>query len=204
MKISYVKFLDYDTVMQVVHYVLDGHNVTETSQYFGVSRGTIDSILNLVRLEGQKYYQAELAKQIETTLEQLVSNARKEAGSKSHRPEILSEEDVIDVIYCIIFLGYNTRVLGKKYHCSNMTISNAIKRLDNPKIQEIIGDARILYSKYKTNPMYSYIAFRRVFNSDKLSTIQDEETLFILRSLYERAIEEFGYKRRDCEQVWTR
>lgn len=195
---------DISYVMEVVNYVLEGHNIISTVNHFDVSKDVIIEALDMVRIQENPYYNANLGAQIETTLQELTSQARKAAGSKSHRPKALNEEDIISAIYYIIFHGFNTRTLGEKYGCSPMTISNAIKKLNCPEIKNIIGEARKLYSKYKSNPLYSRIIFHWLFGYQALYEVSDPKAFAILKALYNQVRCEFDYQREDYEATWTR
>lgn len=195
---------NHDTVMEVVQYVLENHNITDAAVHFQTSRNKIYSILDMVRIEGHPYYNEAIAKELEKSLLQSKLDARSKAGSISHRPRSLNDDDVISVIYSILFEGSNTRMLGEKYGCSCMTISNAIKNLKCPKMKEIIGDARAIYSRYRLNPLYPRIIFCWLFSPSTLSSIQDEKALDILYNLYEKSIAEFGFEMEGYGETWKR
>lgn len=195
---------EQEKVMQIVAYVLDGHNVSETAQYFKVGRPKIISMLDEVRIKEGKFYSRYLSELIERSLLNTISEDRTEAGQISRREEVLSEEEAIGSIFDIIFEGATTRELGVKYNCSHTSIVNAIKKLNCPKINEIIGEARQLKIKYRNNPMYHYLIFKWLFNSDVVSTISDSKTIAILSQIYELAIDNYQFKRRGSEELWKR
>lgn len=193
-----------EDVMNVVAYVLDGHNVTETAEYFGVNRALIISLLDEVRIKEGRFYDENLGSLIEETLMILTTNARSLAGIKSKRELVLSEDEVIDCIFEIIFEGATTRELGIKYNCSHTSVSVAIKRLDCPIVVRIVGLARQLRRKFGGNKMYAYMVFKSIFSSDILKNVNDTKAFDILSQIYELAITTYQFKRRNCEDLWTR
>ncbi|MDE5540114.1 MAG: hypothetical protein K2J20_06470 [Bacilli bacterium] len=195
---------DISFVTSVVNYVLERHNIVSTANHFNVAKDVIVEALDMVRIKGKPYYNEDLGNQIEIILRELTIEARKDAGSKSHRPEVLSEEEVIAAIYYIIFHSYTTRMLGEKYGCSNVTISNSIKKLQCPEISSIVGQVRRLYSKNKANPLYSQMIFDWLFSPQKLCEFKEEQTFSILQILYNQAVDEFGFQKESHEELWTR
>lgn len=194
-----------EEVMDIVAYILEGHNITEAAEHFNTSRKTINKLLDKVRIKEGEFYSRYLAKLIEESLAISTSQIRTLAGQKSRREEVLSEEEIIASIFDIIFENKTTRDLGLKYNCSHTTISNGIKKLNCAKISEIIGDARKIQAKYHGNSTaWQYMIFRWLFSPNMISTIQDEKTINILSQIYELAITSYQFKRRDCEELWTR
>lgn len=193
-----------EEVMDIVAYILEGHSITEAAANFDTSRKTINKLLDKVRIKEGEFYSRYLAKLIEESLAISTSQIRTLAGQKSRREEVLSEEEIIASIFDIIFENKTTRDLGLKYNCSHTTISKGIKKLNCAKISEIIGDARKIQAKYHGKPMYQYMIFRWLFSPNIISTIQDEKTINILSQIYELAITSYQFKRRDCEELWTR
>lgn len=194
---------DYSFVASVVAYILNGHNIKDAVNHFKVSKTVITEVLDTVRIKDNSFYSESIGTRIEETLKELTIIARKEAGRKGKSKEVLTSENIIDCIYNIIFHGFTTRMLAEKYFCSNMTISNAIKKLNKPEINHIIGEARQLYSKNKTNPTYSQMIFEWLYGYQILK-IEDAETLAILKIIYEQALMEFCFERKDYEIAWKR
>lgn len=193
-----------EEVMNVVSYVLDGHNITETAVNFNVSRDYINKLLDEVRISSGKFYDEALGKVIEQTLVTLTLQARSLAGQKGKREAVLSYEEVIACLFEIIFEGATTRELGAKYDCSHTSISNAIKMLNSSVVVQIVGISRQLKRNFGGHKMYPYMVFRSVFSSDVLKDINDSKTFDILSQIYELALATYQFKRRNCEELWTR
>lgn len=197
--------MDYqEKVFAVVDYVLSGHNITETAKYFNCGRPYIISLLDEVRIKEGQFYNFELASKIENTLQELTIAARKMAGQKGRPPLSLTKEEVINCIFDIIFKGATTRSLGASHNCSAVTIFQSIKRTISSSFINIIGDVRKIGAKNSRNPMFPYMVYEWLFSKETIARLCDPEDIEIISILYELAVSSYGFKRRDCEEAWTR
>ena len=77
--------MDANYLRDIVNYILEEHNITETANYFGKSRKTIYNYLKMISDEKSEFYNKSLGERIALTLEKLKLEARKKAGEKSRR-----------------------------------------------------------------------------------------------------------------------
>ncbi len=133
-------------VMDIVNYILDGHNITETANYFGVARKTIYNYLSIITDQNSKDYNEILTEKINLVLEKLKLEARKKAGEKSKRKQALSDADTYLIIEQILTNKLPLRMLAKMYNCSHTTIANAIKRVAS---DEVLEQIRLVYNNFE-------------------------------------------------------
>ncbi len=134
--------MDITYVMTIASYILSGHNITETALYFNKSRKAIYNYLDVIMNQDSNFYNKSLAEKITLTLEKLKLEARKSAGAKSKRRQVLSDADVYQIINQILTNRMPLRTIAKQYNCSHTTVAKAIKRVAD---EETLKEIKIIY-----------------------------------------------------------
>lgn len=173
-----------EQVMEVVSYVLEGHNVTETADHFGKSRKTINNILDLVRKEDGIFYNEILKSKLKLMLEKLLLEARAKAGQKSRRELVFTDEEAQVLANRILCEGKTLRDLASECNCSHTTVANAVRRVIDDDVLFLIQQLYASTPSLMSDKQQRRSVLELLNDESVLSQIQNLETIAKIKALY--------------------
>lgn len=143
--------MNEENIDELVEYIVGtpNHNVTEAARHFNCSRFTITKYLDMLSDTTSLYYNQFKAMRVKLTLEKLLLESRSKAGSISRRKACLTESQALEARFKNVYQKIPLRHLALEYHCSHMTIANAINNLSERAIQAQDEEVYLLRQKQK-------------------------------------------------------